>query len=142
MFLKLRISGAPFEGERDANIGHSGRRPVGRERARGLAGRPVRYEGNQHVDRRKNRRGRQFLPCRLSAEPRTAAPNQADEALSLITERSAFILEATGKTLRGKGNANGIVIGSRAEVGQAATAVDQLGYPVGRDQRNDQQPVQ
>jgi hypothetical protein len=51
-------------------------------------------------------------------------PNQADEALSLITERSAFILEATGKTLRGKGNANGIVIGSRAEVGEAATAVD------------------
>jgi hypothetical protein len=45
-------------------------------------------------------------------------PNQADEALTLVSPRSAFLLEttATGKTLRGKVSANGIAISSRATV--------------------------
>jgi hypothetical protein len=58
--------------------------------------------------------------------PNIAPPpdSQAKEALSLISERSAFILEATGKTLRGKANASALVIGSRAEAGEAPTTVD------------------
>ena len=58
--------------------------------------------------------------------PNIAPPpdSQADEALSLISERNAIILEATGKTLRGKANASELVIVSHAEAGQAPTTVD------------------
>ena len=51
--------------------------------------------------------------------PHIAPPpkNQAAEALALNGQRSEFILEATGTTLRSKGaKANGTNIGSRAEV--------------------------
>jgi hypothetical protein len=50
--------------------------------------------------------------------------NVVAEALSLISPRSAFILEATGKTLRGKAAANGLQIGSHAEADQAPTTVN------------------
>ena len=58
--------------------------------------------------------------------PNIAPPpdSQADEALSLIGERNAIILEATGKTLRGKAKASELVIFSHAEAGQAPTTVD------------------
>jgi hypothetical protein len=58
--------------------------------------------------------------------PNIAPPpdSQAKEALSLVGTRNAFILEATGKTLRGKASANTLVIFSRAEVGSSTTTVD------------------
>jgi hypothetical protein len=63
--------------------------------------------------------------------PNIARPpkGQALEALALNTQRSEFILEATGKTLRGKANASGTDVGSRAEVTTAATTVDLLIEP-------------
>jgi hypothetical protein len=58
--------------------------------------------------------------------PNIALPpkGQAPEALSMNAQRSQFILEATGKTLRGKASAEGTDIGSRAEVTTKATTVD------------------
>jgi hypothetical protein len=50
-------------------------------------------------------------------------PNQANEALTLVTPRSAFLLAATDKTLRGKAKADGVEIGSRAIVSEMATTV-------------------
>jgi hypothetical protein len=41
-------------------------------------------------------------------------PNQAKEALSLVSLRSAFILNAPGSTLRGSVVADSVVIGGRA----------------------------
>jgi hypothetical protein len=58
--------------------------------------------------------------------PNIAPPptGQADEALALITSRSAFFLAATGKTLRGKAKANTADIASHATFGGASTTVD------------------
>jgi hypothetical protein len=58
--------------------------------------------------------------------PNIAPPpeSQADEALSLIGSRNAFILEANGKTLRGRAIAHTLVIFSHAEVGSSTTTVD------------------
>ena len=58
--------------------------------------------------------------------PNIAPPpdSQADEALSLIGSRNAVILEATGKTLRGKATANTLAIFSHAEVTSSTTTVD------------------
>jgi hypothetical protein len=59
--------------------------------------------------------------------PNLAKPphGQAAEALSVNAQRSGFIIEATGTTLRGKGaKANSLEIGSRAEVTTLATTVD------------------
>jgi hypothetical protein len=63
--------------------------------------------------------------------PNIALPpkGQAPEALALSTQRSEFILEATGKTLRGKANASGTDVGSRAQVSTAATTVDLVIVP-------------
>jgi hypothetical protein len=64
--------------------------------------------------------------------PNIAPPptNQANEALTVATPRSAFLLAATGKTLRGKAKADGVEIGSRAILSEMPTTVDLKITPV------------